>query len=356
MSRTNSSNNDSAAEKSALDRVGLANLAVVMLLGGSTFLAIRIAVRPGSGFPALWMSASRFSTASILILAALAGLGRSVRLPRGKLVAVLASGVLLWGGGNGFASIASRTAGAGCVALFLASWPVWALTIESLIDRRLPSPKSMIAIALGVAGVAFFSIPSLKMAIPSDSTTRMALILAPLSYGAGVVVFRRAAQGGDGAATGGRWQALTDTLTKAGWQMLGGSVALWVAVVATGEHLPKPSPSAWAAWAYLVVMGSIVGFAAFTAALERLPMTVFMSHAYVNPLIAAGLGVLVLGESLTPASMGAAFLIVLGTMLLVTSGPAVPKYRHGAHSRANGRPADGCLENASPKGRAHRRA
>lgn len=338
MDRTDISNNDPVAEKSTFDRVGLANLAIVMLLGGSTFLAIRIAVGPGSGFPALWMSASRFSTASIVILAALAALGRPIGLPRGKLIPILASGALLWGGGNGFCSIASRTAGSGCVAIYLASWPVVALAIESLLDRRLPAPKSLIAIALGVAGVTLFSMPSLKMAIPADATTRMALVMAPLSYAAGVVVLRRGTRAAGGAPPGRGWQALTDTLTKAGWQMLGGSVALWVAVDVTGEPLPKPSPSAWAAWSYLVVMGSMVGFAAFTAALERLPMTVFMSHAYISPLIAAGMGVLVLRESVTLASLGAALLIMLGTMLLVTSNPSGPKHRPGDHPRDNGRP------------------
>ncbi len=77
---------------------GLLNLFVVYLIGGSTFLAIRVAVGPGSGFPALWMAASRFTVAGAVVLLAIALSKRSIAVTRGELLVLLASGGSVMGG------------------------------------------------------------------------------------------------------------------------------------------------------------------------------------------------------------------------------------------------------------------
>ena len=71
-------------------------------------------------------------------------------------------------------------------------------------------------------------------------------------------------------------------------------------------------PEAWAAWAYLVVFGSILGFTAFLQALKLLPMNIAMTYAYVNPVGAVLLGRVVLGEPITPLTAAGAALVLVG--------------------------------------------
>ena len=47
------------------------------------------------------------------------------------------------------------------------------------------------------------------------------------------------------------------------------------------------------AWAYLVVMGSLVGFTAYAWLLAVAPISLVVTHQYVNPLVAIALGMAV---------------------------------------------------------------
>jgi drug/metabolite transporter (DMT)-like permease len=48
--------------------------------------------------------------------------------------------------------------------------------------------------------------------------------------------------------------------------------------------------------AYLVTFGSIVGYSAYLYALDKLPVALVATHTYVNPVVACGLGYLLLNE------------------------------------------------------------
>jgi drug/metabolite transporter (DMT)-like permease len=301
----NERNTSNIAPQEKSDWVGWMHFLIVCAIGGSTFLAIRMAVGPGSGFPPLWMAASRFTAAGGLLLAVLALSGRTVTMPARQLAAVLASGMLLWGGGNGLASIASQKAGSGLVAIFFAMGPLWVAVIGAVIDRRRPSLLALAGMILGAGGVVMLVLPK-SAAMPGDPITVFALLLAPVSYAAGVVVLRRV-----GSKAG--------VLTTAGWQMLGGAGALWIAVALRGEPVPSPTATAWGAWAFLIFVGSIIGFTSFTAALRRMPTPVFMSHAWINPIVATALGAVVLGESLTGYAIVATALILIGLFAIVAS-------------------------------------
>ncbi len=64
------------------------------------------------------------------------------------------------------------------------------------------------------------------------------------------------------------------------------------------------------AWAYLVVAGSLVGFTAYAWLLRVAPISLVVTHQYVNPLVAIALGVLFLGERPSPLTFVGAVLIV----------------------------------------------
>ena len=64
-----------------------------------------------------------------------------------------------------------------------------------------------------------------------------------------------------------------------------------------------------AAWAYLVVAGSLVGFTAYAWLLRVAPISLVVTHQYVNPLVAIVLGMLVLGERPSPLTLVGALLV-----------------------------------------------
>jgi drug/metabolite transporter (DMT)-like permease len=77
------------------------------------------------------------------------------------------------------------------------------------------------------------------------------------------------------------------------------------------------------AFGYLIVAGSIVGYSAYGFLLARVRPTLATSYAYVNPVIAVGLGAALAGEAVAPRAVGALGLILGGVaMLALRRAPA----------------------------------
>ena len=285
--------------RQALDRLGLLNLLSVYLVWGSTYLAIRIAVREGAGFPPFTMALMRVAVASVILLAWARLKHHRLRLSREEFVLLFGSGVLLWVGGNGLVTWAEMRAASGLAALVVAALPIYGEVITSVVDRKLPSPAAAGSILLGFAGVGVLSWPVLRHGTPGDVLALVALLLAPLFWSLGSFWFQR------------RKPDLS-IMAISGYQQLLGGVGFLVVVLLRREPLPQPTGEAWLAWGYLVVFGSLVAFTSYMVTLRRLPYGVVMTYAYVNPVIAVFLGWLILDEAVTAFTLGGAALVVAG--------------------------------------------
>src|SRR5690606_20576573 len=124
---------------SALNPAGLANLAVVYLVWSSTYLAIRIAVREGAGFPPFTMGLMRAALGGALLILWAYLQKQRVRITRREMLVLFASGTLLWMLGNGLVAFAEQRTASGLAALLLAATPIWTALIEAIWDRKLPS-------------------------------------------------------------------------------------------------------------------------------------------------------------------------------------------------------------------------
>jgi drug/metabolite transporter (DMT)-like permease len=286
-------------DRKELDRRGLLHLLVVYLVWGSTYLAIRVAVREGAGFPPFMMAFMRVLVASAILMA-WAGIKKDrIRLNRNEFILLFGSGILLWVGGNGLVTWAEMRASSGLAALLVAAMPIWAELITTIIDRRLPTTKMVGSILLGFSGVAVLSWPVLRDGNTADVTGVIALLLAPLFWAIGSIWFQR------------RKPDLTVRVVS-GWQMIFGGVGFLAVILARGESLPHPTPEAWMAWGYLVVFGSVFAFTSYMATLRLLPYQIVMTYAYVNPVIAVSLGWLIISEEVTGWTMAGATLVVAG--------------------------------------------
>jgi drug/metabolite transporter (DMT)-like permease len=286
-------------DRQQLDRQGLLHLLVVYIVWGSTYLAIRVAVREGSGFPPFIMAFSRVVVAAAILLIWARLRRERVRLTRAEFVLLAGSGLLLWVGGNGLVSWAELRTASALAALLVAAMPIWAESIAIVIDRRWPSWRMAASIVLGFAGVGVLSWPVLRQGTKADVLAVVALLLAPLFWALGSIWFQR------------RKPDLSDRAVS-GWQQLLGGVGLLAVSLTRSEPWPQPSGEAWLAWGYLVVFGSILAFTSYMATLRLLPYQVVVTYAYVNPVIAVILGRLILDEAITGWTITGAVLVVAG--------------------------------------------
>ncbi len=91
------------------------------MIWGSTFLGIRVTVRPGAGFPPFTMGATRLAVAGGLLFLISFFRGRRILPSRRELVTMAGSGILLWGMGNGLVVWAEQRADSGLAALMIGS-------------------------------------------------------------------------------------------------------------------------------------------------------------------------------------------------------------------------------------------
>ena len=278
------------------------HLLIVYIVWGSTYLGIRVAVQEGSGFPPMIMSATRVFAGS-LILVALARFiqKQSLRLTKEEWVVLSVSGLALWWGGNGLVAIAEMTVPSGYAALIIACTPIWVAIIESVLDKKRPSVFLVISLLIGVAGIAVLNWPAIVAGNLNDLKGLFLLIIAGLSWGAGSIYQKR------------KNIHTTPEISSAVQQFTGG-IALLITSFIISEPTMNPVPSAWWAWGYLIIFGSVIAFTSFVKALKLLPPNIVFTYAFVNPVVAVILGFFILGEPITPWTFAGATLVIIGVV------------------------------------------
>ena len=223
---------------------------MVYIVWGSTYLAIRVCVREGGGFPPFTMAAMRVFAAAIILFSWSILARKRIKAERWELAVLCGSGVLLWLGGNGMVAWAEQRAESGYSALLIGALPLWVAVMESIIDRRLPTLRFLGALLIGLAGVAVLNGKVILEGAPEDLYSALALVAAAVLWGMGTILQKRKAV------------SLKPEVSSAYQHMFGG-IALLLAAVIMAEPRPTPIPQAWMAWGYLVVFGSLFAFTSF---------------------------------------------------------------------------------------------
>ncbi len=280
---------------------GIFHLIVVYIVWGSTYLAIRVAVRDGSGFPAFTMAGMRVFAACIILFAWAKLSKENLKVGKRELGVLAVSGVLLWVGGNGLVSWAERRADSGYAALLVGALPIWVTIMEAIVDRRPPSLRLLGALLVGLVGVGVLNGPVILAGNILDIFAAIAIIAAVVFWGMGAIFQKR--------------KALSlGPEVSSGYQHMFGGIGLFTVALLVNEPAPTPIPEAWVAWGYLVIFGSVFAFTSFVKALRLLPTNIVMTYAYVNPVVAVLLGRVLLDEPITRWTIGGSVLIVLGVM------------------------------------------
>jgi drug/metabolite transporter (DMT)-like permease len=280
-------------------------LAALYMVWGSTYLAIRVAV---GTIPPFTQGSIRFLIAgTILYLATARGRAGEARPGRREWRDATIIGGFLLLGGNGLVALGETTVGSGIAALFVATLPLWVAILGRLFfDLRL-SRSTLVGIGLGFAGVGALVWPAGGSA-PVDLVGAVILLGSPILWAIGSLYSART-------------HPPARPLVGVAMQMLCGGAMLGVVAILTGEvsrFRPEAvTPESVAAVAYLVAVGSLVGFTAYGWLLRVAPLPLVATYAYVNPIVAVALGALILGESVTPRTLLAGVIILVAVAIIV---------------------------------------
>ncbi|MEU6713697.1 EamA family transporter [Nonomuraea sp. NPDC046802] len=282
-------------------------LAIVYVVWGSTYLGIMIVIET---MPPMLSGSLRFLTAALLLGGfLLIRKGREpFRMSPRQFGGAALIGLLLLTGGNGMVAVAEQHISSGLAALLVAAVPLW-LVVFRIVFRDRPAVLTLVGVLVGFGGVAALSLTGGGGAGESSGTQGIVVILvASLSWSVGSFLSARIPMPSN------VWTASTI-------EMFAGGLGLLATGSLLGERLDLASVSgrSWAALAYLVLVGSLVGFTAYTWLLGNAPISLVSTYAYVNPAVAVLLGVLVLNENITTQMILGGVVILVGVALVVST-------------------------------------
>jgi drug/metabolite transporter (DMT)-like permease len=293
-------------------------LAVVYVVWGSTYLAIRIGVRDIP--PGLLVGLRYLVAGALLYPVAVRAGGAELRAADRpgwrQWLGSAVVGLLLLAIGNGGVTLAEKSLPSGLAAVLVATVPLWMVLFAVPVQRQRVTLRAAAGLVAGLAGVAVL--------VGGETAGGHA--------GAIVLVLAAAASWALGSVISKKLRLPRRALLAAAMEMVTAGVVLMVVSVATGEvgraSWGSISPGSWAALAWLIAAGSILAFTAYGYALAHLPLATVSTYAYVNPVVAVLLGVVVLSERLTLRE-------ALGALLVVGS-VAITLYRPPSRRRAEG--------------------
>ncbi len=247
----------------------VAAFATIYVVWGSTYLAIRVAVE---AIPPFVMAGTRFVLAGALLLAWLRMRGAAwPTAVQWRDHAV--TGFFLLLGGNGLVAWAEQTVPSGVTALLIGVTPLFmALVAWVWPGGARPSAGTFGALLLGLAGVAWLAAPWEKPAQGGLPMEGVAALLAACGLWAVGSIHSRHVRSG------------AEPLLGAALQMLTGGAMQLGAAAALGEftrfHPAAAGPAAWGAFAYLVLVGSLVGFSTFVWLLRHSTPALVSTYAW----------------------------------------------------------------------------
>lgn len=276
----------------------------VCLIWGTTYLGIRVSLET---MPPALMGGLRWTIAGALLAAYLLARGEPLP-PRARWPGIALMAFLLLGLGNGGVVVAEQWVPSGLAAVFVATAPFWMSAVEACLrDGERLTRAAAVGLSIGFAGILVLVWPELSM---TSANSRYFLF--------GVVALQVASFGWAlGSAYSRRHAREDNVLGTTALQMLAGGLMMVAAGTVRGEWMELSfNLRSGVALIYLSTVGAIGGFVAYTYALRHLPVSFVSLYAYINPVIAVALGVLLLDEPFSRRIAIAAALVLVGVAVV----------------------------------------
>jgi drug/metabolite transporter (DMT)-like permease len=283
--------------------------ASVYVFWGSTYLAIHIA---GEHLPVPVVSGMRSLISSTLIFLICFARGKSLRVPKGEGWKLVVVGLLFMSANNMLLTWGETMVPSGFASLIVSTMPIMIALMETVLrGGDALNKRGWAGTLLGTVGIGILVWPSLRggamVGYSRPLLGTIVLLAAALSFGVGSVLSRR-------------FRFKADTFVATGWQI--GSAAVFnlsLALVSGGLHRAVWTWHGFGAVVYLSIFGSLFGLVAFTYLLQNVAVTKVSTYAFVNPVIAVLLGVMLLHERLVAAQLGGMGVIVCAVAMVIYS-------------------------------------
>lgn len=310
----------------------IAAFAAVFLIWGSTYLAIKYAIET---MPTFLMAGVRFLVAGG-ILYTIARLSPGYEKP--KAVHWRTSfivGALLLGVGNGAVVVGEHYISSSMTALLIASNPFWMVTLGWLfMGRGKPNFKVSLGLLIGFVGVAMLILgrPDASSGGDSQWLGIVLIVIATIGWAFGSLY-------------GATAPTAKSNILAAGMQMLAGGLILTVVSAIAGEwqrlDINAISTVSWVAFAYLIFIGALVAYTAYSWLMQNASPSAVSTYAYVNPVVAVFLGWAIAGETLSAQMLLGAAVIVVSVMLVTANNRKKPQPKLDIHDSLmpTGKPA-----------------
>ena len=285
-------------------------LGVMYIAWGTTYIGIAFTIET---MPPLMSMSFRFvaASAALFIFIGLRNGIAALKLNRQQFSSAIFLGVLMLGTGLGTMALAEKVVPIGVASLIVAAMPIWTALFRT-IDNDRPKLLSLAGIAAGLIGIAIIMLPGHTQARPDAGG-------ASVTFWMFVILFGNLCWS-LGSFIAPRMETPSNPLVLSTYEMAGAAVALFIAGLINHESVTdfaNASARSWGGWLYLVTVGSLIGYTVYTWLLENAPITLVSTYAYVNPIVAVALGILIFSEDVTPNILIGGVIVIASVAIVV---------------------------------------
>ena len=285
-------------------------LGIMYVAWGTTYIGIAFTIET---MPPLLSMSFRFVAASLalFIFIGFRNGWDSLRLTRKELSSSVFLGVLMLGVGLGTMAFAEKVVPIGVASLIVAAMPIWTALFRTL-DKDRPKITSLIGIVGGLIGIGIIMLPGHTIARPNSDGQSVTLWMFIILFGNLCWSL--------GSFIAPRMETPSNPLVLSTYEMAGAAGALFIAGMIHQESISDfmdASARSWGGWIYLVTVGSLIGYTVYTWLLENAPITLVSTYAYVNPVVAVALGIVIFNETLTTNILVGGFIVIVSVAIVV---------------------------------------
>lgn len=276
-------------------------LLLLATLWGSSYTFIKIGVET---IPPVTLIAVRTLIAGSILLLVMRWQGISI--PRDPIVwrqfmfqAVMNSAVpftlVAWG---------EKSVDAGLAAILNSTTPIFTFLLTALITRHEPVTwRKLLGVVLGLAGICLIIGVEALDGLGDQLLAQIAIVAATVSY-AGAAIY------------GKNFKGLHPMQPAAGSMLCGAVLLLPVSLVVDQPWTLTPSMPSIGALLCLSVFSTAIAFTIYFRLMQTLGSIGTTSQAYLRVPIGVGLGILFLGESLSPTALAGLVCVVAAVIAM----------------------------------------
>ncbi len=283
-------------------------LLALYIVWGSTYFGIKVAIET---IPPFFHAGLRFLISGLILIVWQRAAGYPLPT-RKQWMSTAIVGILLLLGGNGMVAWAEQFIPSGIAALIIASVPMFLVIGEALRPNGVkPNWQGIAGLLAGFVGIFILVGPSeISGGSAKLNPFGIAALLSACLFWATGSIYSKSAD------------LPKSSLMNTGAQMLMGSIGLFIVSLVSGElhgwDITAISARSIYGLAYLIFVGSLVGFVSYGWLLHNAPISLVSTYAYVNPIVAVLLGAWLGDEALEPR-IGLAAAVIIGSVIFINS-------------------------------------